>query len=191
MTGIYYAAVEDDPLTSGKGSRVFAYKQAGTIEGDDGKYRRMAFIGDEAYCSACNSTGAIAYGAGVNDRQRMVDLVNGGRRQAVGGDIVLCKCADPPRIIAVYGRKWMIHDRGEEKVASVAETPVQRLTYDEQFTLTDHAGQPIIGVRYRVCTGSKIIATGTTDSRGRTQRIDTDDATRIRIDIATSSLGGK
>ena len=185
LTGIYYAAVEDDPLTSGKGSRVFAYKQAGTIQGEDGKHRRLAFIGDEAYCPACNSTGVITHGAGVSERKRMIDLVNGGRRQAVGGDIVLCKCADPPRIIAVYGRKWMIHDRGEEKTASVVQAPIQKPTYDEQYTLTDHAGQPLSGARYRVCVGSNVIATGTTDFRGRTQRIATDEATPIRLDVAT------
>lgn len=38
----------------------------------------------------------------------MLDLVNGGRRQAVGGDEVACKCAIAPKVIAIYGRKFMI-----------------------------------------------------------------------------------
>ena len=181
MTGIYYAAVEDDPLTSGKGSRVFAYKQAGTIEGEDGKHRRLAFIGDEAYCPACNSTGTITYGAGVSDRKRMIDLVNGGRRQAVGGDIVLCKCADPPRIIAVYGRKWMIHDRGEEKLAPVAKALAQRPTYDEQFTLADAAGNALADTWYTVRLPSGELRHGVTDSSGKTARYATDDAHHLAL----------
>ncbi|QCP49134.1 hypothetical protein FAZ95_08050 [Trinickia violacea] len=181
MTGIYYAAVEDDPLTSGKGSRVFAYKQAGTIKGDDGKYRRLAFIGDEAYCPACNSTGTITYGAGVSDRKRMIDFVNGGRRQAVGGDIVLCKCDAPPRIIAVYGRKWMIHDRGEEKPASVAIAPAEGLTYDEQFTLTDAAGSALADTWYTVRLPSGELLHGVTDSSGKTARYATDGAHRLAL----------
>src|SRR5215469_9604047 len=100
MPRIYYAVVEDDPLTSGKGSRVFSALPCGTVQGEDGKHRRLAFIGDKAYCAACDSFGVITYGAGLGDRHRLIDMVNGGRRQAVGGDVVLCKCANHPRIIA-------------------------------------------------------------------------------------------
>lgn len=55
--GIWYAAVEDDPLTSGPGSRVYAGENVGTIQGEDGRRRRMVFIGDEAWCAACSSMG--------------------------------------------------------------------------------------------------------------------------------------
>ncbi|SIT43994.1 hypothetical protein BN2475_460003 [Paraburkholderia ribeironis] len=89
MSGIYYAAVEGDPLDSGEGGYVYGTKKTiGTIEDQNGKPRNMVFIGDEAYCAKCNSTGFIRYGAEVSERKRMVDLVNGGRLQAVGGDIV-------------------------------------------------------------------------------------------------------
>jgi|SRR5579864_934463 len=181
MTGIYYAAVEDDPLTSGKGSRVFAHKLASKIKGEDGKYRRMAFIGDEAYCSACDSTGVITYGAGVSDRHLMIDRVNGGRRQAVGGDNVLCKCAEHPRIIAMYGRKWIINDRGEEIRAPIAKAPVQSLPHDEQFTLTDAAGQALADTLYTVRMPSGELVHGVTDSSGRTTRFKTDGAQRLRV----------
>jgi hypothetical protein len=105
---IYYAAVEDDPLTSGKGSRVFASAKAGTIKGEDGRYRRMAFIGDPAWCVACKSMGIIIRGAPVPDQRRMLDMVNGGRRQAVGGDEVACNCGVRPKIIPVYGHRFRI-----------------------------------------------------------------------------------
>ncbi|CAB3796052.1 hypothetical protein [Paraburkholderia caffeinilytica] len=35
---IYYAVVEDDPLTSSDKSRVHANHKAGTIEGENGDY---------------------------------------------------------------------------------------------------------------------------------------------------------
>jgi len=93
---IYYAAVEGDPLDSGEGGYIYGTKKTiGTIEDKNGKPRNMVFIGDEGYCAKCDCTGAITYGAGVSERKRMVDLVNGGRLQAVGGDIVLCKCPLP------------------------------------------------------------------------------------------------
>jgi hypothetical protein len=118
---IYYAAVEGDPLDSGEGSRVYGTKKTiGTIQDQNGTSRSMVFIGDEGYCAKCGSTGPITYGAGMADNRRMTDLVNGGRRQAVGGDIVLCKCATPPRIIAVYGRKFEIIDGGNATRSGIA-----------------------------------------------------------------------
>lgn len=181
MSGIYYAAVEGDPLTSGEGSRVYAKENVGTIADDTGRPRCMAFIGDSAYCPKCKSTGFITGGAGLGDRGRMVDLVNGGRLQAVGGDIVLCKCTDRPRIIAVYGRNWMIHDWGEEKAASVAKAPAQNLAYDQQFTLSDAAGKALVNTWYTVRMPSGELLHGVTDSQGRTERHETDGAQSVRI----------
>ena len=119
---IYYAAVEGDPLDSGEGGHVYGTKKTiGTIKDENGKSRSMVFIGDEGYCAKCGSAGVITYGAGMADNRRMVDLVNGGRRQAVGGDIVLCKCATPPRIVALYGQKFKIIDGGGAMRSGIAE----------------------------------------------------------------------
>ncbi|WP_233828859.1 hypothetical protein [Paraburkholderia sp. ZP32-5] len=136
MPGIYYAAVEDDPLTSGEGSRVFAYEQVGTIQGEDGKRRRMAFTGDDAYCPKCNSTGVITYGVDLSDVRRLFDRANN-RRQAVGGDMVLCKCVDHPRIIATYGRKWMIRDQGVPGTNSKSVARAPAVNHWISFALTD------------------------------------------------------
>lgn len=182
MPGLYYAAVEGDPLTSGEGSRVYGtQKTIGTIEDENGQPRNMVFIGDEGYCAKCDSTGSITYGAGVSERKRMVDLVNGGRLQAVGGDIVLCQCANPPRIIAMHGRRWMIHDQGEATRRTAPGAPAQSLVYDEQFTLIDGNGRPMPGTYYtlRVDCGSRVH--GTTDSAGRTARHRTNGARSVAI----------
>jgi hypothetical protein len=57
-------------------------------------------------------------------------------------------------------------------------------SYDEQFALTDHAGQRLAGVRYRVRSGSTFIASGVTDSQGRTRRILTDDPQQLSLEVA-------
>jgi hypothetical protein len=126
MAHIFYAAVEDDPLTSGPGSRVFASERTSTVQGEDGKRRRLAYIGDKAYCPTCQSEGVIIGGAGVRQERRLIDSEHGGRRQAVGGDEVLCQCPVHPRIVAVHGRRWKIHDQGEAETtsSSIASAPV-------------------------------------------------------------------
>jgi hypothetical protein len=58
--------------------------------------------------------------------------------------------------------------------------------FDEQFTLEDSTGKRQAGVRYRVRAGSRVLAKGVTDSQGRTQRISTDHAKGLSIDVVTS-----
>ncbi len=57
--GIYYSAVEGDPLDSGGNSRVIEGASNFTIEGEDGRSRGQAYIGHKAYCDACKSVGPI------------------------------------------------------------------------------------------------------------------------------------
>jgi hypothetical protein len=191
MPATYYAAVEGDPLTSGKGSYIFPTKKTiGDIRDQHGKPRRIIFIGDEGYCASCRSTGVITYGAGVSKGRRMVDMVNGGRLQAVGGDIVLCKCATPPRIIAVYGQRWMIHDKGDSKERATPQTvSSKQVIYDEQFTVTDARGNALANTYYtvRLHTGEWIH--GVTDSRGRTGRYATGGAQRIHLYLGHRGQG--
>ncbi|MBC8742299.1 hypothetical protein F6X40_37960 [Paraburkholderia sp. UCT31] len=56
--------------------------------------------------------------------------------------------------------------------------------FNEQFTLRDSTGKRLVGVRYRVSAGSRVIASGVTDSQGRTQRIPTDNPQQLSIDAA-------
>ena len=54
----------------------------------------IAREGDEVACPACDSTGVI-----VCDGPHLVDLMQG-RPTALDGDLCLCKCDPPPRLIA-------------------------------------------------------------------------------------------
>ncbi|MBB5498082.1 hypothetical protein [Paraburkholderia sp. MM5384-R2] len=77
--GIFYAAVDEDPLTSHEDSHVIAREghRAATVKGDDGKTRSVVYIGDSAWCGACQSTGVIVGGAGISENRRMIDLAEG------------------------------------------------------------------------------------------------------------------
>ena len=181
---IYYAAVEGDPLDSGEGGYIYGTKKTiGTIEDKNGKPRNMVFIGDEGYCAKCGSTGSITYGAGVSGRRRMVDLVNGGRLQAVGGDIVLCNCSEPPRIIAVHGQRWMIQDDGGARAATGAQTAsasnASSASCDElehYFEIVDAATEaPIEDMTYKLLSDGASIVDNESLIAGKTMALSKND----------------
>jgi hypothetical protein len=194
---IYYAAVEGDPLDSGEGGYISATKKTiVTIEDQRGMLRNMVFIGDEGHCAKCNSTGVITYGAGVSERRRMVDLVNGGRLQAVGGDIVLCKCASPSRIISVHGRKFKIVDDGGETPVTVAGNTkdsalpipreLEKTRYVHWFYVCDAGtGEPLHNRNYVVDVGG-VKQSGKTDGQGHA-KIETDSTQSVEIHVLFSS----
>jgi hypothetical protein len=194
---IYYAAVEGDPLDGGEGSHVYGTKKTiGTIKDENGVSRRMVFIGDEGYCTTCGSAGVITYGARMTDNRRLVDRVNGGRRQAVGGDIVLCKCATPPRIIAIYGRKFKIIDGGRTARRSTAGNAAAALLLAPQNPKTPRhirwffvqdavTGEPLRNRDYVAdVEGSKQF--GKTDGDGYA-KIETDSEQSVEIHAVFSS----
>ncbi|WP_094781349.1 hypothetical protein [Paraburkholderia ribeironis] len=142
----------------------------------------MAFIGDKAYCEKYDSTGTIMGGARVSNEHRMIDEENGGRRQAVGGDYVLCKCSERPQVIARYGRNWFIEDEGDvTQRAGRMNVPTPPLIYDEQFTLLGITGKTLSDTYYTVRMPSGRLLHGITDSQGRTGRYETDGAQSIHI----------
>ncbi|CAB3802038.1 hypothetical protein LMG28614_05531 [Paraburkholderia ultramafica] len=183
MPGTYYAAVEGDPLDNGSGGYVLNGSSTFLIADETGRNRRAAFIGHQAWCGVCKSVGLITKGVPVRKGGRMIDLTGGMQDQAVGGDFVICNCADHPRIIAVYGRSWIIHDRGNAESSRADVTPTQRLKYDEQFTLTDAAGNALSNTYYTVRMPSGELVHGVTDPSGKTARYETDDAHRLALYI--------
>lgn len=177
---IYYAAVEGDPLDSASGSYVLATTNVCTIEGEDGRHRRMAFIGDSAWCDACQSIGVIAGGAAVPEGRRMLDIVNGGRRQAVGGDAVVCRCERPPQIVATYGRRWRILDVGcRESAGSRVASSATPTSYDEQVRCAGRGATN--GYPYFIETEDGRTFSGRLENGGRLPRIQTDVASDYSV----------
>ncbi|SMG38682.1 hypothetical protein SAMN06265784_103599 [Paraburkholderia susongensis] len=56
--------------------------------------------------------------------------------------------------------------------------------HDEQFTVRDASGRPLSGVRYRIRTGVDVVASGITDSDGRTVRIRSNRSQRLILEMA-------
>jgi hypothetical protein len=170
--GIYYSAVEDDPLDSGGNSRVIEGAATCTIQGEDGRYRNQTFIGHRAYCDVCKSVGFIVPAPGSPDALRMRDLELG-QQEALGGDLVICKCARHPRIIPVYGRSCMIvDDEGSKATAGAVSAATihaaQALLFDDRYVLRDANGVPIRNTRYAIQHGEGSPQSGQTDGQGHT-----------------------
>jgi hypothetical protein len=177
MMSIHYAAVADDPLDSGRGGYVIGKNRGGaTIEGPDRVDREVAFIGDEAYCSACKSVGVIIGGANVREDQRL-DFAGEGRLQAVGGDMVACQCPVHPRIVPTYGRSWEIVDffGSEPFAARETQTPGFSTSTDNhwiKFRLDEPGGCSGLQCVAHFRDGSKACGTFDADNTVRFARGD-------------------
>jgi hypothetical protein len=185
MSEIYYAIVEGDPLDNANDSRVLQGADHSTIADNSGRPRRQTHLGHQAWCGVCKTTGPIHAGAGIRESLRGWD----GRLQAlqaVSGDIVLCKCDPPPRVVSVHARRRKYIDSGRALAAVLQSTPTsdQRSSHDEQFAVKDRNGHPLVNVRYRARIGSNVVASGVTDAQGRTQRMNAESAKRITLKIA-------
>lgn len=178
---VYYAIVDGDPLDNGGNSHVIGGTQHSTIEGPDGRVRGQTHLGHKAWCSVCQSAGEIVAGAGISDHLRGWDGILRAR-EAVDGDIVLCKCEQHPRVMAVYARSVMYIDNGDASAVSapVSSASALRATYDEQFTLRDAKGTPLANTYYTVASQGTLVH-GVTDSLGRTGRHKTDCAQSVPI----------
>lgn len=179
---IYYAVVEDDPLDNGGNSRVIGGAPHSTIEGLDGRSRRQAHLGHEAWCSVCQSFGPILAGAGIRESLRGWDGCLSAF-EAVGGDIVLCKCDQHPRVVSVYARscEYIDSDSVSAVIPPVASLPAQPVVHDEQFVLRDGNDRALAETYYTIRLPSGELLHGVTDSQGRTTRYETDGASSIRI----------
>ncbi|SIT37738.1 conserved hypothetical protein [Paraburkholderia ribeironis] len=191
--GLFYAAVDGDPLTSHEDSHVIAREghRAATVKGDDGKIRSVVYIGDSAWCGACQSTGVIVGGAGISENRRMIDLAGGARRQAVGGDEIHCNCSTPPRVIAIHGTRWSITDDARREATSPQKpAPPPALPVEPKharwFAIVDSTtGEPLHDREF-IANVDGARQSGRTDSNGYAQ-IATDGEKPIDIHIVFSS----
>lgn len=172
---IFFAVVEDDPLDSG--GYVLDGGKCGTIVGEDGKRRKITFVGQRAWCSSCESFGTIEAAPGAPNKKRMRDFTSAGRVQALSGDWVRCRCDRSPRIISRYGRKWRIDtrdcDTGSESglAATQAVTATASSTFDDRFVFWDAAGNPLSNVAYALQRDTGAFEYGRTDAYGQTHML--------------------
>jgi hypothetical protein len=133
---------------------------------------QVALIGGQAFCAACKSNGVIAKAGGPYRMEFIAEV-------ALDGDIVLCKCDQPPKIVAVLsGESWC--DDGSERSGSVSSAltatgaviSVVTGKFDERVeaTIDGPAGYP-----YYVETEDGRVFQGRLCATGKLPRIHTGD----------------
>jgi uncharacterized Zn-binding protein involved in type VI secretion len=142
----------------------------------------LAFIGAAIYCPTCKSAGIIvASGPRLSVSFR-------GKQAALDNDLGMCKCNPTPRLIA--SQSTMSQSLDENALATQGYTPtgVPFLRHhDEQITLRDRSTRrALANVQYRLKDSSGVIASGKTDTSGRTERIATNIAQHLTIEIVPS-----
>lgn len=134
----------------------------------------ISFDGDPVYCPACKSTGVTKCippfhpWTGPDGRQVNLD-----------GDLCLCKCFPPPKLLASDLSMAMNFDKGEVSQMADSEGWLKQKGlldktefHDQQFVLRDANGDPMAGMACSIkfkSTGDVIHVI--TDSNGMTGRI--------------------
>lgn len=151
------------------------------IHGEDGATNDgtpLAYHGAQIYCPVCKTTGFLC-----NNGPHTPMTFDGKRQIGLEGDLCICKCNPPPRLIA--SRQDMSMSFTADELAAMGYKPNGApMVFDEQFVLVHHrTGRPLEGVRYWITKASGKVTSGVTDTQGRTQRITTDRAERLSLEI--------
>ncbi|WP_322061473.1 PAAR domain-containing protein [Paraburkholderia sp. J63] len=142
---------------------------------------QSARVGGAAFCEQCKSTGIIAKTGGPYRLTFDMGEV------AMDDDIVLCGCANPPRIKAkLSGESWCTdqaehHHAIAQASALLAADASKASRHDEQFTLRDANGRSLAATYYTIRFPSGSVAHGVTDALGRTMRYKTNGEQRIML----------
>ena len=142
------------------------------------KGKKIALHGEHATCGNCEGSWPIdGTGEEMNDH---------GIPVACEGDRVLCPCGNN-RVVAGADAGCFIHKQRDGasvgKTNSLLRQPVDGRRFDEQFALLDTSGRPLPGVRYRIVTGDGREVAGITDSDGKTQRVSTQTASPLTLQL--------
>ncbi|MQR02360.1 PAAR domain-containing protein [Glaciimonas soli] len=147
--------------------------------------RNIAVAGDSVLCPKCNTTGRI-FPTGPR-----LPLTFYGNEVALHGDLCLCKCEPPPRLIASLGNARMITE--SEGIGSQGTGPrpsdistaqdTHPKKFDQHFQLHDEkTGEPLKNRFYKIHYSSGVIE-GNTDDSGFTKKIASDKAEEVKIEI--------
>ncbi len=158
-----------------RGGQILPYSGPVFTFGDAG--HQVALVGKTAFCEACKSTGIIAKAGGPKRLNFMGET-------AADGDIVLCHCATPPKIVAqLSGESWCDDEietygacdspvtgidafaSGNQRSPGKASTAAR---FDDRFVLRDAGGKPIDCAHYAVQRGNGELEYGVTDEQGHT-----------------------
>ncbi|HEV3427842.1 MAG TPA: PAAR domain-containing protein [Paraburkholderia sp.] len=121
-----YVCVGDGPETGGEIRSFQSHPYS--ISG-----HQAAIVGGKAWCLACESVGTIAKAGGLRRH------VHCGKELAVDGDVLLCKCERPPKMLSrVQTIAWFEdggEGRGQYGSAGDVKAIPSSLLFDEQAEL--------------------------------------------------------
>ncbi|BCL85895.1 PAAR domain-containing protein [Ralstonia solanacearum] len=129
----------------------------------------VAYSGAEIYCHTCKSVGYIQ---NVPPYRPFGIL---GKQIALEGDICVCKCNPPPRLIASQNTASMSFDEEELRRMGltadgkplVAASPAS--VFDDRFQILDAStGEPIANAEYAIERANGEVEHGITYQHGRT-----------------------
>jgi hypothetical protein len=155
-------AVVGDKLETG--GEILSYTGPVFAIGDTG--HQVALIGGTAWCEACKSTAG---------GPRRIDFMG---ETAADGDIVVCQCPTPPKIVATLsGDSWcddmaetmgvVMPDMSGARATANATATVSR-QYGDRFALRVADGEALPHTAYAVRRKSGIFEYGVTDRGGHT-----------------------
>ena len=137
-----------------------------------------AFDGDAVECPKCGSVGQIR-----TVGSRISSVGSHGRQRALSGDLCLCKCSPPPRLVASQDSAWIdgswragLPSAGD--VAADVSPPA-----DQRFLVRDEVtGAPVANRLYRLSYLGGL-AQGRTDAQGYTEYVSGTVGSEIRIEV--------
>lgn len=165
-----------------------------------------AFDGDAVECPKCHSIGQIrTVGA------RISSVGSHGRQQALSGDLCLCRCNPPPRLVASQDSAWTEGEAGDVVAttraaatagagsgaavafegcwraglpsAGEADAADGAPPADQRFLVRDEAtGSPVANRLYRLSYVGGLVQ-GRTDAQGYTEFVSGAVGSEIRIEV--------
>ncbi|AXK61216.1 PAAR domain-containing protein [Burkholderia sp. IDO3] len=180
-------AVVGDELETG--GHILAYAGPKFTFGDAGY--QVALIGGLAFCEACESPGQITKAGGPKRIEFMGET-------AADGDIVLCRCATPPRIVALLSGNSWCDDEAETEGSVSSEmkregniTAIAAGVYDECVRAVGNGASP--DYPYIIETSDGRVHSGRLDATGYLPRIHTSNEDTYAVywgDEALARLSG-
>ncbi|SFB90827.1 PAAR domain-containing protein [Collimonas sp. OK412] len=147
---------------------------------------KVALIGGQASCLACKGTGIIAKAGGPRRMNFMGEV-------ALENDIVLCKCPEPPKLVATL-HQTMTYDDQAESLGSVSSaaiadqhvTAIQKIHDAGSFDEAVHVSQEghaidLAGLPFLIETEDGRRINGKMDANGELPRVATDEIGNYEI----------
>lgn len=136
--------------------------------------RQVALADDKVECPSCKTTGFIRSVPPTPAQSHH------GRQFAYGGDICICGCHPPPRVIASV-KNWSASNfrvpiamdaLAADWLISEGHQPSEcGLGFDQTVLLKDKSGHPLKSMPYRITLESGQTIEGVTDSAGCTEKV--------------------